>query len=406
MNFSKASKTKRKNYILFLLIFIMLIVGISFIILFKTIHSRQTKSDGFSAETSQSTSISPEPSAAEPSNPILPSFFIESQEGLFINEQFNLNNYYITNRVKARNRFYIDENNALWGYGSNEYGQLGIGKSDNSDVYYDEPVLIAQDVISVDLSTNNYFCIYVTKDGNLYGMGSNLLGLLGKNYDENIHYNVEEYEKVTAPVLLMSDVSYARAGMFSIVALKKDKSVWWWGEYKSTSATKSRADVAELYWKSRQDEFNPKKMLYNAPVKILDNCIYATTGNWRGAAISTNGDLYTWGLNLFGECGTEVSDDDFIRKPQKVLENVKMVWPEQMIFNDSITEIPEIFWDPTSYQFNLFAELKDGTMVACGQDIGEKEKTLEEYGDLTEKFTSNYSDVFLPIELEIYNESN
>ena len=42
-----------------------------------------------------------------------------------------------------------------------------------------EPVRIAENVVSMDCSTNGYFCIYLTKNGELYGMGAIILGLLG-----------------------------------------------------------------------------------------------------------------------------------------------------------------------------------------------------------------------------------
>lgn len=111
-------------------------------------------------------------------------------------------------------------------------------------------------------------------------MGANLYGLLGQNYDPSA-FSAEDAEKITTPVLLMDNVAYAKAGRKSITALKKDGSVWWWGQYRSTYKTGSAVDD------------NLDQMLYTSPHKILDDCIYATTGNYTGAAITENGDLYT-----------------------------------------------------------------------------------------------------------------
>ena len=66
-----------------------------------------------------------------------------------------------------------------------------------------------------------------------------------------------------------------------------------------------------------------------ASSQILEDCVYATTGDMTGAAIGRDGSLYTWGLNIFGECGAEVTSDDFLRTPKKALENVRMVWPKR-----------------------------------------------------------------------------
>ena len=333
---------------------------------------------------------------------LLKTFRVEDLEAVDLRDEFDIEDYYITNKVIVDNRYYIDDDHILWGYGRNEYGQLGIGKADELDIIYTEPIKIAENVVSVDCSVNGYFCIYLTADGQLYGMGSNMLGLLGQEYTEA--YTVEQYNKVTTPVLLMENISYARAGREAIVALDGEGSVWWWGQYRATYSTQNNYNAALLYWQATEDESNPMKMFYIRPTKILEHCIYATTGYWSGAAIGQNGELYTWGLNIFGECGTEVTGDDYLRTPTKVLENVRMVWPEKISF-DSIEEVLlEIGRYDTTYDFNMFVQLQDGTMMAAGENLGDKEKTIAVTGDLPNPSTHTYSDTFVPIALEEFSE--
>ena len=76
------------------------------------------------------------------------------------------------------------------------------------------------------------------------------------------------------------------------------------GQYKTTYLTRRYDKAADLSWKTQEDEENPTKMLANHPRKILEDCVYATTGDMTGAAISRDGSLYTWGLNILGECGS------------------------------------------------------------------------------------------------------
>lgn len=321
------------------------------------------------------------PGADSASSPerVMGVFDAASMESLHIGEAFDLSSYYITNRSSAGNRFFIDEEHNLWGYGCNEYGQLGNGAAE-FEAFYKEPVKIAENVISVDKSINNYFTIYLTGDGKLYGMGTSWMGILGG-----------EAGTVTKPVLLMEDVSYARAGMESIAALKKDGSVWWWGQYNSTYSTAVMTSQGE------------NKLYEESPVKLLDNCIYATTGSWTGAAISAQGELYTWGLNIFGECGVEAGQD-YIKEPGKVLEGVKMVWPENLFFNDPEEEIPDINFFDYSYGFNMFVELLDGSLMACGLDLGEQEKTIEITGDIVRPSTHRYAASFVPVAFRAYSE--
>lgn len=331
-----------------------------------------------------------------------PVFYTKAFDVLGNKGTLKIEDYYITNRVTAGNHYYIDENAVLWGEGQNAYGQLGNGEvtEQNPFAMTIEPYRIAENVVSMDCSINSYFAIYLTANGELYGMGSNIAGLLGENTFIQAT-SIDEYDKVPVPSLLMENVVYARAGRESIVALKEDGSVWWWGQYQSTFLTEPGS--LEEYWSSVEDETNKSKMLYNSPKKILDDCIYVTTGNWTGAAIGRNGELYTWGLNIFGECGVPVTDDDYVRTPQKVLENVRMVWIDEIKFNSIEKEIPERMDFSTDYVMNVFVELENGEIMAAGQNIGTQTKTIGLTGDLSEVTTHTYSDTFIPVEIHDYN---
>lgn len=327
----------------------------------------------------------------------LVTFRVEDMDAIRLRDRFELSDYYITNKVTVSNRYYIDENNVLWGYGRNEYGQLGI-KGFSLDDFHSEPIKIAEDVVTVDCSVNGYFCVYLTKDGRLYGIGSNLSGLLGATLGDGIWY----HKTVTEPALLLENVAYVRAGMESIAALDRDGNVWWWGEYCGNYHT--RVLDHRDYTNAVEDDSNPAKMLYVQPRKILEDCIYVTTGDTTGAAISADGGLYTWGRNIFGECGTPVTNDDFVRTPKRVLENVRMVWVDKIAFGSLEEEIPETGRYKTSYDFNLFAQLADGTMLGAGKGLGDQEKTIAVTGDLVQTSFNVYSDTFVPIAVEEYSE--
>lgn len=332
---------------------------------------------------------------------IIPSEIIEEE---VVEEQlpieFDISKLYCKERITVCNHYVIDEEGVLWGTGLNDFGQLGIATSYTDIEKYTEPIKIAEDVLSVDASSNGYFTIYLTTDGKLYGIGSNMLGLLVQPY--TACYSDHDYLKVTEPILLMEDVKYASAGRESIVVLKNDGSVWWWGQYRSTYLTKADSNVYELFWKAQEDEKNYVKMLKNAPTKILDNCVYATTGDFHGAAITEDGELYTWGLNLYGECGVAVGDDDYIRAPQKVLDGVKMVWVERI--EDYDKGIKDTTNFGIKYNYNIFVQTLDDEYLTAGVDLGDKEKTIQLTGDIFNPSTEKYSDVFVPAEIEQYSE--
>ena len=338
----------------------------------------------------------------------LPVFYVEDLNALQIGEGFSPEDYYITSRYTFSNHYYIDENGVLWGTGKNEFGQLGTGTY-GMEEYHEEPVKIAENVISVDASWNDYFCIYLTENGELYGVGENYVGILLGKGSESATYSHDNYQRVTEPVLLMTDVAYARAGRECIVALKTDHTAYWWGQYAPLTHTHASASVQgdikayEDYWTVEEDASNSQKMFAIEPMKIMDQCRYITTGTFSGAAISESGELYTWGFNVFGQCGTPVTGDDFVRTPTHVMDDVKMVWPERIYFSEPLSRSSEyVRWD-TDYDFITFAMKTDGTLLAAGLNLGDKEKVTEINGDLVETQTNLYSDEFVPIQVIEYS---
>lgn len=336
----------------------------------------------------------------------LPAFYVEDLNVLQIGEGFSLEDYYITSRYTGSNHYYIDENGVLWGTGTNEFGQLGTGTYGEEE-YYEEPVKIAENVISVDASWNSYFCIFITEGGELYGIGSNQSQVLLGEGSESQVYSHYDFKKVTEPVLMMTDVAYARAGRECVVALQNNKAAYWWGQYAPLTHTYAYGRSSyEGYWKLEEDASNPVKMFAAEPMKIMERCKYITTGTFTGAAISESGELYTWGFNVFGQCGTTVTEDDFVRTPVKVMEGVKMVWPDRIAFSDSISRYSEFGRWETDYRYNTFVLTEDNSLLAVGLDIGDQEKVTQVNGDLVETRTNRYSDDFLPIQAVEYSLDN
>ena len=135
----------------------------------------------------------------------------------------------------------------------------------------------------------------------------------------------------------------------------------------------------------------------------MDHCRYITTGTFTGAAISDLGELYTWGFNVFGQCGTPVTGDDFVRTPVKVMDNVKMVWQERIFFSDPINRSSEYGRWEASYGYNTFVLTEDSSLFAVGLNMGDKEKVTQVNGDLVETRSNRYNDNFVPIQVVEYS---
>lgn len=336
----------------------------------------------------------------------LPAFYIRRAEDLQVSSPLRIEEQYITDRATAGNHYYIDAEGVLWGSGYNQNGQLGNGSYETDlDLGKMDAVRIADHVVSVDANLNNNFCIYLTDDGKLYGMGLNMAGLLlGKDSVKQV-YSDDDNDRVCTPVLLMENVRYARAGREAIVALQEDGSVYWWGQMRTTTST--YGSDYDAYWTVEENPDNPVKMMYLEPHKVLENCVYVDISAWNGAAITENGDLYMWGLNIFGQCGVAKSENvhDFVWAPEKVLENVSMVWLEAIRQNDDgiDTELENFSWAVHSYTFDNFALLQDGTLLATGENLGKDSVTTVVDGDLNQAGSHRASFGFVPVRAVVYS---
>ena len=336
----------------------------------------------------------------------LPAFYIRRAEDLQVSSPLRIEEQYITDRATAWNHYYIDADGVLWGSGYNQNGQLGNGSYETDlDLGKMDAVRIADHVVSVDANLNNNFCIYLTDDGKLYGMGLNMAGLLlGKDSVKQV-YSDDDNDRVCTPVLLMENVRYARAGREAIVALQEDGSVYWWGQMRTTTST--YGSDYDAYWTVEENPDNPVKMMYLEPHKVLENCVYVDISAWNGAAITENGDLYMWGLNIFGQCGVAKSENvhDFVWAPEKVLENVSMVWLEAIRQNDDgiDTELENFSWAVHSYTFDNFALLQDGTLLATGENLGKDSVTTVVDGDLHQAGSHRASFGFVPVRAVVYS---
>jgi alpha-tubulin suppressor-like RCC1 family protein len=125
-----------------------------------------------------------------------------------------------------RNVYYIDVNNKLFGYGINDQYQLGI---ESADVYL--PLLLSnngilKDKIIVQVAPGNNFGLALDSNGIIYGWGSNNSGQLGNgtNTSSNTPILVD-----TSGVLSGKTITNVYAGFESGYALDNTGTLYSWG---------------------------------------------------------------------------------------------------------------------------------------------------------------------------------
>ncbi|MDF1618322.1 hypothetical protein P0N36_12705 [Petrocella sp. FN5] len=187
----------------------------------------------------------------------------------------------------------ITRNGDLYAWGYNEHGQVGNGKS-GTGAYQTTPVKVLSNVAS--LTANDGPAAAITNNGDLYCWGINLFGQVG---------NGSSRDNQTTPVKVLSDVVSVTTSQ-TTVAITENGDLYAWG-YNEMGQV---GNGMEAYSQDSQ----------TTPVKVLSNVVSVTSSITNTAAITTSGDLYSWGENGYGQIGNGATKVQ--TSPVKVLSNV------------------------------------------------------------------------------------
>ena len=174
----------------------------------------------------------------------------------------------------------IKTDGTLWGWGAGGSGQigdnLGVGSGSRSS-----PVQTTAFGTNWKQVNSGYLYTTATKtDGTLWAWGSNSSGQLGDNTVTNRSSPVQT-------VTFATNWKQVSAGNYSIAAIKEDGTLWNWGKNSygqlgdNTTANKS------------------------SPIQTIafgTNWMQVSAG-YASAAIKADGTLWTWGYNTYGQLG-------------------------------------------------------------------------------------------------------
>lgn len=372
-------KTKKKKGMRAFISLLLLLVSSSALISCnsKTNEKKTINNESSPQVTSEDNATTIEPELEVPEEVVDPYVFEVNDLLETRMDKSQISDYYIANIGDPSNLYYIDENKVLWGCGYNQYGQLGEGIQ--SEELNPEMVKIAENVVHVDYSQTGY-TVYLTGDHKLYGMGTNATGALLEDITVSLEeaHNNAKFHVVTSPKLLMENVSYVSLGEGDVVVLKDDNTVWTWGE-RWYSGRLINGEVCDYD---------------RDPTKLLENVKLITGGRFNHSALLADGTLWTWGYNYTGNCG--IDGDYFISEPQQVASDVKMVWTGKLTYNINSTDINELNKTYERSLENTIIEKTDGSFLACGVNIGGKEKTLDYYYEIGDPYAIVCTSDFLP----------
>lgn len=169
--------------------------------------------------------------------------------------------------------FAIKNDNTLWGWGANTYGQIGNGFFLGTALI---PTQIGTESNWKTASLGHEQSIAIKLDGSLWAWGGNSYGELGDGSTTNRN----------APVQIGNETNWksVSADYFNSYAIKNDNTLWGWGN------------------NSYYQFGNNSTISSTSPIQIGNetNWKYITPGAYQKLAMKNDNSISLWGVNPFG----------------------------------------------------------------------------------------------------------
>ncbi len=211
--------------------------------------------------------------------------------------------------------FFLRQDQKLWGWGKNDYGQVGNGEiitGGDSRNGQQPPVLLTNEGFNQGfkhVAGGRWHSLGVKNDGTVWGWGDNQYGQLG-NMASQPH---KSPEKIPG----LQDMKAVACGEFFSLALDNYGYVWAWGNNTDN----------ELGRGSKESSSNtPQKVKGPGGSGDLDNVKAIACGRFHGLALKNDGTVWAWGNGGWGVLGNGEDFSDEIY-PVRVLNlaNVKSI---------------------------------------------------------------------------------
>jgi len=173
----------------------------------------------------------------------------------------------------------IQTNGTLWSWGFNHLGQLGS----NATVSRSSPTQVGTLNNWKRVASGHTHSVAVKTDGTLWSWGDNGYGQLGQNTATTLDRS--------SPTIVGALTTWIRvsAGHDHTLALKSDGTLWTWGTNEQGQLGRQTPVTAHT----------------SSPTQVgsLTNWAQITSGYSHNAAIKTDGTLWAWGMNNYGQLG-------------------------------------------------------------------------------------------------------
>jgi len=173
----------------------------------------------------------------------------------------------------------LAQDGTVWAVGSNTFGQLGSGWTDS---HIDEPLRVCglEEITAVAAGASH--SVSLKKDGTVWAWGNNDAGQLGDGT-----FNVSEFPVKVSGI---TDVVAIAAGNNHVLVLKKDGTVWGWGN----NTLGQLADAASITTPSH--------------LAGLKDVVAIAAGAMHSTVLKKDGTVWAFGYNENGQLGDGSTD--------------------------------------------------------------------------------------------------
>ncbi|KAK2656331.1 hypothetical protein Ddye_009383 [Dipteronia dyeriana] len=177
-----------------------------------------------------------------------------------------------------------------WGWG--DFGRLGHGNS--SDLFTPQPIKALQGLRIKQIACGDSHCLAVTMEGEVQSWGRNQNGQLGLGTTEDslVPQKIQAFQGVS--------IKMVAAGAEHTVAVTEDGDIygWGWGRY------------GNLGLGDRNDRLVPEKV---DTVNLQGEKMVMVACGWRHTiSVSSSGGLYTYGWSKYGQLGLGDFEDHLV----------------------------------------------------------------------------------------------
>jgi alpha-tubulin suppressor-like RCC1 family protein len=235
----------------------------------------------------------------------------------------------------------VKTDGTLWTWGQNTYGQLG----DNTSTGKSSPVqTVTGGTTWKQVSCGKLFTSAVKTDGTLWTWGNNSSGQLG---DGTVTHKSSPAQTVASS----TSWSQVSCGYFHTGAIKTDGTLWLWG--KNTSGQLGDNTVS-----SRS---SPVQTVAGGTTWSQLSCGYDFT-----AAIKTDGTLWLWGNNAYGQLGDNTNAVNKSSPIQTITGGTTWKSVSADWWNTGAVKTDGTLW---MWGHNAYGQLGDNTVAAKSSPI-------------------------------------